>query len=99
MSLKKIKEIAEGWRNVIMPPEKLKELITLTVKYRMKHCVICPHHSQNDKKSNVLRPDHYCTSCGCTLSAKTASLGSSCPLPDPKWVEVNVNIEENELHS
>ena len=99
MSLKKIQEIAEGWRNVIIPPKELKELITLTSEMRLKHCITCKHHSKNDKKSNVLRPDAYCTHCGCTLVAKVASLGSKCPLPTPKWKEVIVKTEENELHS
>lgn len=99
MSLKLIKQIVEGWRNAIIPPAKLKELITLTVKYRMKYCLVCPWHSDNNPKSNRLRPDAYCTSCGCTLSAKTASLGSRCPLKPPKWKEVNINIEDDASNS
>jgi hypothetical protein len=99
MSLKKIREIAEGWRNVVMPPEKLKELITLTVEHRMKKCLVCPWHSWNSKNVNALRPDAYCTKCGCTLSAKMASLRSACPLDPPKWGPVNINIEDDESNS
>lgn len=99
MSLKKIKEIAEGWRNVIIPPEELKELIKLTTTHRLKHCIVCPHHSGNDKKANKLRPDAYCTYCGCTLIAKTSSLGSKCPLPNPKWEKVEVKTFHDESNS
>jgi len=67
----------------------MKELITKTANDRLKICASCPHHSKNHK---TIRPDHHCTNCGCTLSAKTRCLSCSCPLD--KWVAVISNNDE-----
>ena len=85
----KINQIIEGWKNSIVPPKELKEVITTVSRERLRICMLCPHYSKNDPKSSVLRPDVYCTKCGCTLSAKTKCLSCECPLDPPKWEKVN----------
>lgn len=69
----KIKEITEGWKNLIFK----KEEIEIIAKKRSDVCNRCTHHSKFHKSS---RPDAHCTKCGCTISAKTRSLTSSCPI-------------------
>jgi hypothetical protein len=92
-------KVYEGWRNKIIPPSHLKNLIELTSIQRMKECHTCEHHSDNRKKVDAsyktIRPDIHCTSCGCTLSAKTSCLSCRCPLN--KWMEVLTGDQEEEI--
>lgn len=87
MSLK-ISEIIEGWRNKLVPPEELKDIITVVSKNRNIICMNCKFHSRFHY--TPLRPDDHCTHCGCTLSAKTKCLSCSCPLDPPSWGPVDV---------
>lgn len=87
----KIKEIYEGWRNNILPPEKLKEQIAVVGAERLAICEGCQNHSKNH---STVRPDAHCVSCGCTLSAKTKCLSCSCPIK--KWKAVLTDKEELE---
>ena len=95
----KLSEIYEGWRNKLLPPEELKEVIKATSEERINICLTCPHHSENKKKTDpkykTIRPDHHCTYCGCTLSAKTSCLSCRCPLN--KWIEKVTQEQEEEL--
>ena len=75
-----VMQIIEGWRNNIIPPEELKDVISITSKERMEICNNCEHISTKHKG---LRPDVHCVECGCTLSAKTKCL--SCECPKEKW--------------
>lgn len=94
MNLKKqIQQIAEGWRNVIIPPEELKGLIKLTSKHRLEKCNLCSYHSKNHSTN---RFDAHCTKCGCTLSAKTKCLSCKCPLELSQWGPVIVKTTEDE---
>ena len=86
-------QILEGWRNKLLPPEHLKSLIEETSKERMDICTKCKFNSINRPKKYV-RPDVFCTLCGCTLSAKTKCLSCSCPVD--KWINV-ITEEEEEL--
>lgn len=79
-------QIAEGWRNKIIPPDDLKEVIDTVSKHRINICQSCPYHSKNHDRP--LRPDAHCTKCGCTLSAKTKCLSCKCPLDIPLWEEI-----------
>lgn len=90
MDLPKLSEIFEGWRNKIVPPEALKEIIEVVSKERTSICEECPNHS---KFHHSLRMDDHCTYCGCTLSAKTRCLSCKCPLDTPKWIELEVKID------
>ena len=83
MSLKKIKQIAEGWKNTLAPEEAKKQLITTVSRARINICRNCQYHSRHH--NTPLRPDAHCTHCGCTLSAKTKCLSCECPLDIPKW--------------
>ena len=86
-----LKEIYEGWRNHLVPPERLKEEIEKVAEERLKICETCEFNSKFHK---TLRPDKHCTVCGCTLVAKVKCL--SCDCPKDKWN--NVLTEEEEQH-
>lgn len=86
-----ISKIVEGWRNHIIPPEELKEVIDNVSKERMEICNNCEHVSTKHK---TLRLDVHCTNCGCTLAAKTKCLSCSCPLN--KWKAV-ISEEQQKL--
>ena len=79
----KIKEIYEGWRNNLFPPEAMKEQIAQVSAERIAICEVCQQHSKNHKR---VRPDAHCISCGCTLSAKSKCLTCCCPIN--KWTAV-----------
>lgn len=87
----KLSHLIEGWRNNILPPNDLKELINRVHQLRMKECNKCEFHSKNH--STPLRPDDHCTYCGCNLNAKTKCLDCECPIK--KWLKVDKpNINE-----
>ena len=86
MNLKDVNKIVEGWRNSVIPPEELREVISVTQAERLAICRACPLNSKN--RPPGIRFDEYCVQCGCTLSAKTACLSCKCPLPEPKWEAV-----------
>ncbi len=88
----KIKEIYEGWRNNLFPPEAMKEQIAQVSAERLAICEACEHHSKNHNKP--MRPDAHCVSCGCTLSAKSKCLSCSCPIS--KWKAVLSEEEETQ---
>lgn len=91
-----LKQIIEGWRNDLFPPEKLKEIIQITHEERMKICKECSAFSEKAEgcalpgtapccNSNVeLSPG--ITGCGCPLIKKTKCLSCSCPVN--KWEAV-----------
>ena len=87
-----VKQIIEGWRNNIIPPEELKDVIAVTSKERMEICNNCEHVSTKHK---TLRLDVHCTNCGCTLSAKTKCLSCSCPLN--KWKAVISEEQQKQI--
>ena len=97
----KFKEIVEGWRNDLIPPEHLKSLIENVSEERLAICRACPFDSINAKANgyNSIRIDEHCTKCGCPLSKKTKSLKSECPLDPPKWEKItdqDLSYETNE---
>jgi len=91
---KSILEIAEGWRNTLIPPEALKRLIKMTSEYRLELCGLCSKHSKFH--DTPLRPDAHCTECGCTLEPKTKCLSCKCPLELSQWGPVAVKTKEDE---
>lgn len=90
-------QIYEGWKNRIVPPAHMKDVIELTSRDRTQICLGCEHHSENRKKNGykTMRPDHHCTNCGCTLAAKTRCLSCKCPLD--KWLPLLDQEEEYKL--
>jgi len=95
--MSRLGEIIEGWRNELIPPEKLKALIQKESNIRLAICRGCDENSDNKKKTGwtTLRMDEHCTNCGCTLSAKTKCLSCDCPLK--KWLAVSTKEEEQIL--
>lgn len=87
--IKNFKSIWEGWRNLIFPPEKLKEEIERVDNERLSICKACPKNS-GGKGANITILS-TCLSCGCQLQAKTACLSCECPLG--KW-KAEVNQEQ-----
>lgn len=87
-------QILEGWRNNLIPPSKIKDMINLVAEERLSICDGCPHHSKNHKSR---RPDAHCTKCGCTLAAKTKCLSCECPIG--KWLPVATDEQEKELET
>lgn len=90
-----LSQIYEGWRNKLLPPEHLKEIIKKTSEERMKICNTCDEHSSRKKGYKTLRPDVHCTNCGCTLDAKTKCLSCACPLD--KWGALVSAAQEEEM--
>lgn len=92
-----VQHIIEGWRNHLIPPEKLKEIISHIGKERIEICRQCEYNSKNMK--NILRPDEHCTLCGCPLIALTKCLSCSCSFEQlPKWSNIITIEEEEKLH-
>jgi hypothetical protein len=83
----KIKQIAEGWKNHLFPSEEKRESIEEISNERIDLCRGCSENSLNKKNYSSIRIDEHCTLCGCTLSAKTKSFSSECPLGKWKAVE------------
>lgn len=97
-----IGEILEGWRNHLIPPEKLKELIEETSEYRLSICNVCEFNSEvkranNEKFSSSWRIDAHCTVCSCPLVQKSKALHANCPLNPPKWDRVASDSESIEI--
>lgn len=80
----KFNELIEGWRNNILPPKEIKDLINRVHQQRINICNKCEKHSKN--YHTPLRPDNHCVECGCNLAAKTKCLGCECPLK--KWLKI-----------
>lgn len=78
-----LKQIYEGWKNHLLPEDRMKDFINYVSEERMAICTECEEHSYNKPEQAMLRPDAHCTNCGCTLAAKTKCLSCECPLK--KW--------------
>ena len=92
MSLKKIwqnrHKIMEGIKNTVIRDEFVEDV----AKLRQEVCDDC-----DSKGNNCLAPGTgpCCNECGCSLTFKTRSLSSECPLG--KWKAVCTEDEEDEL--
>lgn len=97
MEVNKIKQMIEGWSNVIAPREELKELIEEVYKERLSICDICDYDSENKKKTgwSTIRIDRHCTNCGCTTEPKLKCLSCECPLA--KWKSITTSEKEYAL--
>lgn len=92
-----LKQIFEGWRNHISPPQYLKEKVEEVSSERMSICRACPFNSINAKAAGTyksFRKDEHCIECGCTLAAKTKCLSCECPLK--KWA-AEITPEEDDI--
>ena len=99
----KLQEIYDGWKNLIIPEEHLKPHIDKVATARINICNTCEYDSNKSLTTMAkIRFDRHCTHCGCTLSAKTRSLTSECPIgkwgaavKDEDYGTEESNIEEN----
>lgn len=83
-----LKQLFEGWRNHLLPPEKLKELIETTSDERLKICEQCENYSTKNGYK-------HCAKCGCSFPAKTKCLSCKCPID--KWAAILSEVEEKEI--
>lgn len=91
--MSKVSEILEGWRNHIIPPDHLKDLIQEVSKTRLDICTPCEFNSTKNRIKLFSR----CTQCGCPLIQKSKSLQSSCPIN--KWSPITSPEEEQAIKS
>lgn len=91
-----IQHIIEGWRNHIIPPERLKKAILQNSVERLLICKKCEFNSRNTRS---LRPDEHCTICGCPLIALTKCLSCNCSIEnEPKWEAIITPEEEEKIY-
>jgi hypothetical protein len=92
----KLYELYEGWKNHLLPEDRLVKIINETSKQRLKICKGCPLHSTNKEGYVTIRLDEHCTECGCTLIAKTKCLACECPVGEWKAIEEYKTIKNGE---
>lgn len=85
-------QIYEGWRNKLVPPRDLRQVIHDVSEARLEICSNCDQHSKNH--DTPLRPDAHCINCGCNLDAKSKCLSCECPLL--KWTKVLEDHDDNQ---
>lgn len=85
-SIKKFKEIANGWKNIAFLSPAVEEL----AKARAQICSQCPYaveakwtQALGDKIEEI--NGRKCELCGCPLSAATRSVSKKCAFNPPKW--------------
>jgi hypothetical protein len=92
------KQILEGIENNIFKKEHVEEIAF----QRLLICTECKHYDIKGEGCLVPGTAPCCNKnnggCGCSLSLKTRSLSSSCPLEQPKWEAVLTEKEENVLN-
>jgi hypothetical protein len=92
-----IAQIIEGWRNKLIPPEHIKDLIKKVREERTEICNGCEFLSTNRLNYKTIRFDVHCTLCGCPISAKTSCLSCWCDIH--KWDAVITEEEEEEINN
>lgn len=90
-------QMYEGWKNKLIPPSDIRDVINQTAEERTAICRGCEWHSKNKKDYKSMRPDDHCTKCGCTISAKVRCLSCKCPLESPLWNSVATDVEEHRI--
>lgn len=92
------KQILEGIKNNIFKKEHVEEIAF----QRLLICTECDHYDISGEGCLVIGTAPCCNKntggCGCSLSLKTRSLSSACPLTVPKWEAVLTEEEENKLN-
>lgn len=82
------KEILEGITNSVIRDETIEEIAAL--RYN-----ICNQCTSNGNECAIKGTGPCCNECGCSLSFKTRSLASDCPLG--KWKAIATVEEEDKL--
>lgn len=70
--IKKLAEIAEGWKNLIDRNPKVEKI----AEERLGLCLSCKYNSTTPDLGMLSK----CKLCGCVLEAKSRSLKSNCPI-------------------
>lgn len=89
----KLKEICNGWGNLLFPRRDLKKFIKETGDYRLEICNKCKYNSKNCKTWSLFT---YCTICKCPLKAKTKCLICECPDSPARWKAIFYDLEMEE---
>jgi hypothetical protein len=99
-------EIFEGWKNDILPSEKLRELINQTSEDRLAICKTCIAYDEKGEGCALPLTAPCCNKhvkidgfqgCGCPLQKKTKCLSCSCPAN--KWLAVSTPQQEELLNN
>lgn len=99
----KFLEIFEGWKNDLLPSEKLRELIISTSEERLAICEKCIAYDTIGTGCAIPLTGPCCNKhakidgyqgCGCPLTKKTKCL--SCTCPANKWLAIST-IEQEEF--
>ena len=92
-----LRKIFEGFRNSIVPPAKLKELISEVSKERLSICKDCPYNSTRGEIGIMSK----CLACGCFLIPKSKCLSCNCGLESqklpPKWIAITSEQEDEAI--
>jgi hypothetical protein len=73
----------------------------------MKSCQGCEFNSTLAKQKGyqTLRPDEFCTACGCNLEAKTKCFSCDCPLghwkafaSNQEWEQIKAEANDLQNH-
>lgn len=81
-------QILEGIKNSVVRDETVEEISRLRYD-------ICDECSSKGRKCAVKGTAPCCNECGCSLTFKTRSLSSECPLG--KWQAIMTEEEEEQL--
>jgi len=101
-----LSKIIEGWRNHLLPPNHLKELILKVQKERNEICVKCSLYDITGDGCAFLGTQPCCNKdkdengikgCGCALVQKQKCLSCDCPLK--KWLAVATEEEYIQVNS
>jgi hypothetical protein len=76
------KNIYEGWRNHLFPPEKLREFLKQLSEARLQECRPCAFNTTKGSVKEWSR----CKECGCALIAKSKAPAKACGIG--KWKAV-----------
>lgn len=85
------KKIAEGLKNKLFK----KEHVETQANIRYAICTTCPEIDYAGNNCFVPYTEPCCSKCGCSLSLKTRSLSSECPLG--KWKALVDNLTEDKI--
>ena len=85
------KKILEGVRNTILRDELVEDI----ARMRRDICDECEYLDTKGKKCAMKGTQPCCGDCGCSLTFKTRSLSSECPLG--KWDAIATEEEEDKL--
>ncbi len=99
-------EVFEGWKNDILPSERLKDLIKQTSEERLAICVSCIAYDETGQGCSIPGTSPCCNKhvkvegvlgCGCPLKKKTKCLSCSCPAD--KWKALSTPEQETLINN